>query len=115
MFAETLRKLRLDQNLTQKQLAKLLYISPASISQYETGRSNPSRETLSHIAQYFGVSVDYLMSDSKIAEIEDLMLQEYCDGETVSAVLTKLMCIKGNDRKALLTILEALAFHSSQR
>lgn len=50
VFPETLRKLRKSRKLNQAQLAKELYISPSAVSQYETGRTTPSRETLNRIA-----------------------------------------------------------------
>ena len=53
VFSETLRKLRKNKKLNQAQLAKELYISPSAVSQYETGRTTPSRETLNRIAAYF--------------------------------------------------------------
>ena len=65
MFPETLRKLRKSRKLNQAQLAKKLYISPSAVSQYETGRTTPSRETLNRIAAYFNVSPEYLMGASK--------------------------------------------------
>ena len=112
MFPETLRKLRKEQKLTQEQLADKLYISSSAISQYETGRTNPSRETLNRIAEYFSVSPDYLMGTSKIPEIEEMMNQEYYPGITVSEVVQKILCVKGKDREALLTVIDAVALHS---
>lgn len=109
MFPETLRKLRKSKKLNQAELAKELYISPSSISQYETGRTMPNRENLNRIADYFHVSPDYLMGTSKIPEIEDMLNQEYYPGITVSEVLKKIMQITGKDREAFLTIVDSLA------
>lgn len=113
MFSETLRKLRKNKKLNQAQLAKELYISPSAVSQYETGRTTPSRETLNRIAAYFNVSPEYLMGTSKIYEIEEMLNQEYYPGTTVSEVLRKIVRINGKDREALLTIVDSLMMHSS--
>lgn len=113
MFSETLRKLRKNKKLNQAQLAKELYISPSAVSQYETGRTTPSRETLNRIAAYFNVSPEYLMGTSKIYEIEELLNQEYYPGTTVSEVLRKIVRINGKDREALLTIVDSLMMHSN--
>ena len=114
VFSETLRKLRKNKKLNRAQLAKELYISPSAVSQYETGRTTPSRETLNRIAAYFNVSPEYLMGTSKIYEIEEMLNQEYYPGTTVSEALKKIMRVRGKDREALLTIVDALAAYSNR-
>ena len=64
MFAERLRELRKDKNLTQKELAKLLPLSKNSICEYEKGRSEPNIETLIKLADIFDCSIDYLVGRS---------------------------------------------------
>jgi len=110
VFSETLRKLRKNKKLNQAQLAKELYISPSAVSQYETGRTTPSRETLNRIAAYFNVTPEYLMGTSKIYEIEEMLNP----GTTVSEALKKIMRVRGKDREALLTIVDALAAYSNR-
>lgn len=114
VFPETLRKLRKSRKLNQAQLAKKLYISPSAVSQYETGRTTPSRETLNRIAAYFNVSPEYLMGASKIYEIEEMLNQEYYPGTTVSEVLNKIVRVKGKDREALLTVVDALTVYGNR-
>lgn len=113
MFPDTLRQLRKKRRLTQKQFAEKVFISPSAVSQYETGRISPSRETLKRIADFFGVSTEYLMGTSTIAEIEEKLNCEYLHGISVNQLLDKCMNITGKDREALLTIVEALEMHSS--
>ena len=115
MFAEILKTLRLSKKLNQKEFAREVFISPSAVSQYETGRTMPSRETLERIAKYFGFSTDYLMGTSTIADVEELMNQEYCNGVTVSDLIKKLVTIKGSDRAALMILVDALQLHSNQR
>lgn len=115
LFAEILRKLRKSRNLNQKEFAREVFISPSAVSQYETGRTMPSRETTERIAKYFGVSTDYLMGTSTIAEIEALMNQEYFAGVTVSDLVKKFMGISGKDREALIILVNALELHSTSR
>ena len=114
VFPETLRKLRKSRKLNQAQPAKKLYISPSAVSQYETGRTTPSRETLNRIAAYFNVSPEYLMGTSKIYEIEEMLNQEYYPGTTVSEVLNKIVRVKGKDREALLTVVDALTVYGNR-
>lgn len=45
---------------TQEELAKLLNLSQKTYSNYENGNSEPNIETLCKIADFYGVSLDYL-------------------------------------------------------
>lgn len=56
-----LRLLRQEKELTQKELANIFSISDARYNQYETGRRTPDYMLLNHFADYFGVSLDYLL------------------------------------------------------
>ncbi|GMQ58959.1 hypothetical protein AN1V17_33560 [Vallitalea sediminicola] len=64
MFSERLKLLRKNKNLSQKDLAKTLNISPSTIGMYEQGRRQPDTKTLQHIANYYGVSIDYLLGQT---------------------------------------------------
>lgn len=108
MFAEILKKLRKSRKLTQKQFAQEMYLSPSAVSQYETDKIFPSRDTLERIAKYFDVSVEYLMGSSTIAEIEELLNQEYCSGVKVSTLVDKCMNVEGKHRETLLDVVDAL-------
>ncbi len=56
-----IRDLREDADLKQKDLAKYLHISQNTYSQYETGVHALPIEILVKIADYYGVSTDYLL------------------------------------------------------
>lgn len=56
-----LQKLRNEQNKTQKEIANILGISYQAYAHYEKGRREPSPEQLKKLADYFGVTVDYLI------------------------------------------------------
>lgn len=62
MFKDRLRQLRIERNLTQAEIAKAIGVSPATIGNYEQGTREPrNNEMWKKLADYFGVSVDYLM------------------------------------------------------
>lgn len=65
-FGEKLKLLREEKNLTQNDLAKLLNVSKANISRYESGIRQPSIETIIRIAKFFNVSIDWLFGRSNI-------------------------------------------------
>lgn len=58
---ENIRNLRIDNGYTQKQIAAYLGISQNTYSQYEVGVLNYSVDTLEKLADFYGVSVDYLL------------------------------------------------------
>lgn len=59
-------ELRRSRNITQQRLAVDLGIDQASISSYESGKYLPTVEVLIKIANYFGVSTDYLLELSDV-------------------------------------------------
>ena len=56
-----LRKLRQEQQLTQEELAKKLNITRTTYANYEVGNTAPDLKMLCFIADYFQVSIDYLL------------------------------------------------------
>lgn len=61
-FKDRLKKLRIEKNLSQKQLAETIDIHVMNISKYERGENKPSSEILSKIANTLNVTTDFLMS-----------------------------------------------------
>lgn len=72
-----IREIRKKCGLTMKELGDRVGVSESAISQYETGKRQPDYETLLKIADYFGVSVDYLLGKEGGAaadpELEELL------------------------------------------
>ena len=60
-FKERLKELRLEKNVTQQELGKLVNTSKMAISHWEKGHSEPSIAQLMILSDYFEVSVDYLI------------------------------------------------------
>ena len=56
-----LKKLRKERNISQLKLALDLNMNQNSISRYENGEREADYETLIKFADYFGVSLDYLL------------------------------------------------------
>ena len=61
MVFKNLRALREDRDLRQKELAAVLNVSQNTYSQYENGVIALTAEVLIKLADYYGVSVDYLL------------------------------------------------------
>ena len=62
MLFPNIRGLREDRDLRQRELAALLNVSQNTYSQYENGVIELTAETLIKLADFYGVSVDYLLS-----------------------------------------------------
>lgn len=58
-----IREIRRKCGLTMKELGERVGVSESAISQYETGKRQPDYETLLRIAEYFGVTTDYLLGN----------------------------------------------------
>ncbi len=63
-FAQRLRQLRKDRELTQAELGKRAGVHNVNLSRYERGLSEPSAETLKRLAEALDVSVGYLVEGS---------------------------------------------------
>ncbi len=63
---DRLRKLRESRHLNQQKLAIELNITQAAVSKYELGLSEPDINMLKNIANFFHVSIDYLVGASDI-------------------------------------------------
>lgn len=60
VFANRLKQLRLERNLTQREMAESIGITAASLSAYENGTKNPSLGVAIAIADKYSVSLDWL-------------------------------------------------------
>ena len=60
-FKDILKEMRLEKGINQVNLASALGVSKGIISMWETGQREPTLSSLVAIADYFGVSLDYLV------------------------------------------------------
>lgn len=61
LFSERIKKLRLENNLSQEKLANILHLSRTAITCWETRGKEPNFDTILDLATYFKVSTDYLL------------------------------------------------------
>ena len=66
MFRERLQKRRLKKGVSQTTVAQHLNITRQAYNHYETGQRQPTQEVLIKLADYFGVSVDYLLGRTDV-------------------------------------------------
>lgn len=67
-----IKQLREENNLTQEEFANKLNMTQQRISAYEKEKREPDLNTLQQIADFFGVSTDYLLGKSDIRNPEQV-------------------------------------------
>ena len=66
MLGQKIKQLRLDNDITQKELADFLGVTPKAISFYELGQRMPSPEMILKMANKFNVTTDFLLGNEEI-------------------------------------------------
>ena len=96
-----LKKLRNQKELTQAELSTVLNVSPSTIGMWEQGRREPDYDYLKAIADYFNVSIDYLLG-RKTANSSPPLSDEH------SSLLQKYDALADDGRQLIRTMLDSL-------
>ncbi|MDK2936364.1 MAG: hypothetical protein PWP62_1372 [Eubacteriaceae bacterium] len=89
-FGTRLKRLRINMDMTQQDFAEQFNLNKSSISKYEKDKNLPENQLLLEIADYFNVSVDYLLcrtnnptslNDAKLKEEGSLKTHEQLQQE----------------------------------
>ena len=75
-LGKRLKELRIQNNMTQQQVADRIWVSKAMISSYELATRTPSYEVLIKLSKLFGVSTDYLLGVDRERTINISSLNE---------------------------------------
>ena len=70
-FGERFKELRIEKRLTQEKLADMFFTKKASISRYENNVNIPEIEALKKFADFFDVSIDYLLGRTDVRNHTD--------------------------------------------
>ena len=76
-FSEKLKNLREHQELSQKEICNRLGLPTSTYSRYECGDTQPNLTSLKLLANFFDVSVDYLLDNQALSENELIDLQSF--------------------------------------
>lgn len=68
-FKDRFRNLRDELDLSQTEIGLILNLSQKTISNYELGNRFPDEDMLNKIANFFDVSIDYLLGRTEIRNI----------------------------------------------
>ena len=75
-FSERIKNLRRKNSMTQEGLGKVIGVKPDAIYTYEKGKAYPEVRNLIILADYFGVSLDYLVGRTDDPEVHQLAPRE---------------------------------------
>lgn len=103
MLKNTLKELRIERNLKQEEIAKIIGISASAYGYYEQGKTTPDPETIITLSKFYDVSTDYLLglSNSKkystVKDSEDLPKEALQELENFKEYLKIKYSKKGQD------------------
>lgn len=109
---EILEELRRDAGLTQQQVGDLLHIGNSAVSAYESDKAVPPAEALVILADYFNVSIDYLLGRTRQRIPWDAYTRPLLQGNedcTVETVVSELLSAAPEDRAAVCAVLRLAA------
>ena len=117
MFGDILSELRRDNEMTQRDLAAILNTSVATVSHYETETNAPDIATLIKIADYFGVSIDYLIGRTPLRMDFNMFSREVrlLDGTVISAekILTQFLQLSDKSQAELVNLINLFVLRDS--
>ncbi|WP_027826369.1 helix-turn-helix domain-containing protein [Ligilactobacillus saerimneri] len=61
MIGQRIRDLRKQKKMSQSELAKIIGVTQTTITAWETGKAEPASSAVANLADYFGVTTDYLL------------------------------------------------------
>ena len=83
-FGEILTSLREERGIYQKELAVILKVSVGTISNYENNIHFPDQESLIQLADYFDVTVDYMLGRTSYRYSPEILNRQYAPDMTVA-------------------------------
>ena len=111
-----LKELREKNNVSQIELAKILKVSPAAISNWEKERRQPDLNMVITIADYFGVSVDQVIGRNVTERPRNTTEREHLlDSDKVKALYEKLKHVDSEFIPAIDAIVDGLLDKKSNR
>ena len=84
-FKYRLRNLRIEKNLTGEQLANAIGVKKTTISTWENGKAFPEIGTLIKLANYFDVSIDYILVRNNATSNDKTILDNLSDEQLEKA------------------------------
>lgn len=107
MISETLSEIRRGRKLTMKDVAEGIGMKPDTYRNYESGRLEPNLSTLTKIADFYGVSTDYLLGrDTSEKTAIDLLAAQFDMSALEQEIIKGYLDLPENMRDNLMDFLE---------
>ena len=107
-FGEILTSLREERGIYQKELAAILKVSVGTVSNYDNNIHFPDQDALLQLADYFGVTVDYLLGRTSYRYSLDTLNEEYAPGMTVAELVDIIQHFSPQNTASFLDYIELL-------
>ena len=105
-FADKLKELRLENHMTQKNVADSIQVARTTITGYETKGRQPSHEKLTALAGLFQVSLDYLLDEEDTIQLS--LSQSDHLSSTEQNALSRYRKLTSRSKQSLLEYLHLL-------
>jgi transcriptional regulator with XRE-family HTH domain len=105
-FGDIMKELRNEANLTQQELAQKFNVHKGTISHYEKSDRFPDQDMLIKIAEYFNVSVDYLLG--RVNEKDSIEIKQVVEGRDIRLEVDKNVYPDGMTHEQVIGVLEQL-------
>ncbi len=86
-LAERIRRARLEQGISQSELARKFGVKPQAVQHWESGAANPKTERISDVALILNVQVSWLLADQLQSEIQSEMFVQESVAKTYNCFL----------------------------
>lgn len=116
MLKDNLKSLREKKNITKKQVADAIGVTERAYITYEYGQRDVSTETLQRLADFYGVTTDYLLGRPEATPPIDPISQIDID-DNEKAALSKWVALDAKKRRMVLDVMADIvhSYESTQR
>lgn len=122
MFSDKLKELRNAKKMTQSTFAKEFHVATSTVAMWETGKREPDFDVTSRLANYFNVSVDYLLGvdekeqkNTHLSETERRVQKFYEEHPIMYDLVDAISRLDKEQQKALLEYAEFQAQKYKQK
>ena len=105
---ENLKALREAKKITQSKLGEYLGAKKSAISLWESGKRQPDQETLVRIANFFNVTVDYLLGRDSTPASVPAQEKAPADDPLTEQIMAKARMMNEEELRQLLRIMDAV-------
>lgn len=113
-IGQTITNLRIERGIYQKELATALKVSVGTISNYEKGRHYPDPLTLCKIAEFFGVTTDYLLGRTSFRYNPQLLTRPLTENYTIAELVNTSLELSPKNKRALADYAQLLKLGQSK-